>query len=194
MPPLPRAAGRAGSRFQGIVELDDLLDERGLGVQPGVGGEQTGRVGEQDQQIGAHEVRHECGETVVVAEADLVVGDGVVLVDDRDDAELQQSFERGSGVQATTAVTLLALAAMAFTNTVWASVRSVTAEVEKQQGATPTTPASIEALALQIKDLQKQLALLQGTPHIIAAGTAAFERQDPVELDNATSVACQTRC
>ena len=46
-----------------------------------------------------HEVRHERGETVVVAVADLVVGDGVVLVDDRDDAEVEQAAQRVAGVQ-----------------------------------------------------------------------------------------------
>ena len=54
------------------------------GVEPGVGGEQAGRVGEQHQQVGADQVGDERGQAVVVAEADLVVGDGVVLVDDRD--------------------------------------------------------------------------------------------------------------
>ena len=42
-----------------------------------------GRVGEQHEQVGVDEVGDERGEAVVVAEADLVVGDGVVLVDDR---------------------------------------------------------------------------------------------------------------
>ncbi len=39
------------------------------------------------------------GHPVVVAEADLVVGHGVVLVDDREDVELQQPCEGRSGVQ-----------------------------------------------------------------------------------------------
>ncbi len=42
---------------------------------------------------------HERGESVVVAEADLVVGDGIVLVDDRDDAELEQAIDGAAGVQ-----------------------------------------------------------------------------------------------
>ena len=55
-------------------------------------------VGEQHEQVGVHEVRDERGEPVVVAEADLVGGHRVVLVDDRDDAELEQPVERALGV------------------------------------------------------------------------------------------------
>jgi hypothetical protein len=39
------------------------------------------------------------GQAVVVTEADLVVGDGVVLVDDGDDPELEQAVDRAAGVQ-----------------------------------------------------------------------------------------------
>ena len=76
-----------------------------VGVEAGIGGEQPGRVGEQHEQVGADEVGDQRGEAVVVAEADLVVGDGVVLVDDRHDAELEQAQQRAAGVQV-----LLALA------------------------------------------------------------------------------------
>ena len=69
------------------------------GVEPGVGGEQAGRVGEQHEQVGVDQVGDEGGEPVVVAEADLVVGDGVVLVDDGHHAELEQPGERAAGVQ-----------------------------------------------------------------------------------------------
>ncbi len=51
-------------------------------------------VGQQDERVGLHDVRHQRGEPVVVAEADLVGGDGVVLVDDRHDAEVEQPEER----------------------------------------------------------------------------------------------------
>ena len=54
MPPLPdRAAGPAGQALELVVDLDHLLDERGLGVAPRVGGEQARRVGEQHQELGA---------------------------------------------------------------------------------------------------------------------------------------------
>ncbi|EON24810.1 phosphoglucomutase/phosphomannomutase [Nocardioides sp. CF8] len=55
-------------------------------------------VGEQDQQVGVHEVRDQRGQPVVVTEADLGGGDRVVLVDDRQDAELEQLGERLVGV------------------------------------------------------------------------------------------------
>ena len=105
MPPLPRSVpGAARDRLERGVDLDDLLDERRLGVEARVGGEQAAGVGEQDEQVGADEVRHERGEPVVVAVADLVVGDGVVLVDDGHDAELEQSLHRLAGVEVLRAV------------------------------------------------------------------------------------------
>ena len=53
MPPLPRAEpGAAGQGLELVVDLDDLLDERRRRVEPGVGGEQPGGVGEQHQQVG----------------------------------------------------------------------------------------------------------------------------------------------
>ena len=58
-----------------------------------------GRVGEKDEHVGVHEVRHERGETVVVAVANLVVGHGVVLVDHRNHAEIEQAPQRVARVQ-----------------------------------------------------------------------------------------------
>ena len=71
-----------------------------VGVEARVGGEQAGRVGEQHEQVGADQVGDERGEPVVVAEADLVVGDGVVLVDDRDDTRARAAAASvAAGVQ-----------------------------------------------------------------------------------------------
>ncbi len=50
------------------------------------------------------EVGHQCGEAVVVAETDLLVRHGVVLVDDGDHAELEQPAERLTGVEVLAAV------------------------------------------------------------------------------------------
>ena len=58
-----------------------------------------GRVGEQHEQVGGEQVGDQRGQAVVVAEADLVVGDGVVLVDHRHHAEVEQPAERGAGVE-----------------------------------------------------------------------------------------------
>ena len=97
--PPHRARRRRPAPRAGLVDLDDLLDERRRRVEAGVGREQAGRVGEQHEQVGVDEVGDEGGEAVVVAEADLVVGDGVVLVDHRDDAELEQPLQRAAGVE-----------------------------------------------------------------------------------------------
>jgi hypothetical protein len=87
----------AGQRLQLVVDLHDLLDERGVGHQPGVARVEAGGVGQQDQQVGAHELGDQRGQAVVVPHADLVVGDRVVLVDDRYHAQLQQPAHRLSG-------------------------------------------------------------------------------------------------
>ena len=65
----------------------------GVGIVEPVG------VGEQHEQIGAEQVRDKRGKAVVVAVADLVVGDGVVLVDDRHDAEVEEAPHRLARVQ-----------------------------------------------------------------------------------------------
>ena len=55
-------------------------------------------VGEQHQRVGAGDVRDQRGEPVVVAEPDLLGGDRVVLVDDRQHAEGQQPLDGLLGV------------------------------------------------------------------------------------------------
>ena len=50
-------------------------------------------------------MRHERGQAVVVAVADLVVGHRVVLVDDRHDAEVEQATQRLARVQVLRALT-----------------------------------------------------------------------------------------
>ena len=66
--------------------------------RPGLAGVEPVDVGEQDERVGVHQVGDQRGQPVVVAEPDLVGGHGVVLVDDRDDAELEQPVERAVGV------------------------------------------------------------------------------------------------
>ena len=91
-----RRAGAAGDPLELVVDLDHLLDER-AGVGPaGVLGEQAGGVGQQHQQVGPDQMGDQGGQAVVVAETDLLVGHGVVLVDHRDHAQLEQPG-RGSG-------------------------------------------------------------------------------------------------
>ena len=73
-------------------------------VGAGVGGEQPGGVGEQHEQVGGHQMGDQRGQPVVVAEADLVVGGGVVLVHDGHHAELEQAGQRLAGVEVLLAV------------------------------------------------------------------------------------------
>ncbi|CAM5250358.1 hypothetical protein SHIRM173S_11786 [Streptomyces hirsutus] len=98
------AAG-ADAGLPGAADLDvgEVLwapyqrDPRGAGPG-GVSVVHAVHVGQQDQQVGVDQVGDEGGETVVVAEADLVGGDGVVLVDDREGAHRQQLVEGAGGV------------------------------------------------------------------------------------------------
>ena len=105
MPAAAHGAARPpGHHLQAVVDLDHLLDERGLVGGAGVGGEESGRVGEQDQEVGRHQVGHQRGQPVVVAEADLVVRGGVVLVHHRDHTELEEPGQGLAGVQVLLAV------------------------------------------------------------------------------------------
>ena len=74
------------------------------GVLARVGGVEPVDVRQQDQRVGAGHLGDAGGQPVVVAEADLGGGDGVVLVDDGDAAELEQGAERGAGIQVAAAV------------------------------------------------------------------------------------------
>ena len=60
-------------------------------------------IREQDQQIGAHHHRDPRREPIVVAEADLVGGDRVVLVDHRHGAEREQRVDGAARVQVASA-------------------------------------------------------------------------------------------
>jgi hypothetical protein len=100
----PHAAG-ADPAPTGSAEPDpaQVVGERNLGdqVAASLGRRsvvQSVDVAEQDQQVGVDEVRDERREPVVVPEPDLAGGDGVVLVDDRQDAELEQLGEGLVGV------------------------------------------------------------------------------------------------
>jgi hypothetical protein len=56
-------------------------------------------VREQHQHVGRNAVRNQRGDAVVVAEPDFVVRDGVVLVDDGQHAEFEQTRQRLSSVK-----------------------------------------------------------------------------------------------
>src|SRR3546814_21011121 len=56
-------------------------------------------VGQDDQRVGFDQVGDQGSQRVVVAKTDFVGDDGVVLVDDRYHAQVQQRVEGGTGVQ-----------------------------------------------------------------------------------------------
>ena len=95
--PTPAAAGPADDDVLEVGSRGHLGDEPAA-TPVGRPVVQAVDIGQQDQGIRADQVGHERGETVVVAEADLRGGHGVVLVDDRHDVELQQSLEGALGV------------------------------------------------------------------------------------------------
>ena len=82
MPPVPTRPDRAE------LDADEVRRAAHVGEPPGarparVAVVQRVDVGEQDQRVGVDQVGDQRREPVVVAEADLVGGHGVVLVDDR---------------------------------------------------------------------------------------------------------------
>jgi hypothetical protein len=99
-------AGPAGARDLDEVGVEGghLLDQRGRGVEARVGGQQPFGVGQQHEVRGPDQVRHQRGQPIVVTEADLLVGDGVVLVDDRHDVKAPQRLEGPSRVEVLAAV------------------------------------------------------------------------------------------
>ena len=105
MPPLPRPLPPAPAAIEssGSSTPTSAISER-RGIAPRIGRVQAVEIGQQHEQGSADVVRHERGEAVVVAVADLVGGDGVVLVDDRDGAEGEQPRQRAAGVEVLPAI------------------------------------------------------------------------------------------
>jgi hypothetical protein len=106
MPPLPTPERLApGQVDQFGVEGRDLFNERGGRIDPRIGREQSVGVGEKHQVRRADEIGDECGEAVVVAKSDLLIGHGIVLVHDRHDVERAERLERSTSVQVLAAMT-----------------------------------------------------------------------------------------
>ena len=100
MPPEPKAEVRSPMSRPSSTEGSLTSATSGASASaPRVGGEDPVDVGQQDQQAGVEQDRHLGGEEVVVAEADLVGGRGVVLVDHRHHAPLDQPAQGLARVQ-----------------------------------------------------------------------------------------------
>ena len=102
--PADAGAGATGHGFKGRVASLRLLNQRGQGVFARVGREQAFLVGQDDEQIGFHQVGDQGTQCVVVAELDLVVDDGVVFIDHRHHPQLNQRQQRGAGIQVAFAI------------------------------------------------------------------------------------------
>ncbi len=85
--PTPAAAGPADGARRGPLAAHQRHPGPGPRRRPVVEGVD---VGEQHQGVGVHQVRHQGGQPVVVAEPDLVGGHRVVLVHHRHHAEPEQ--------------------------------------------------------------------------------------------------------
>ena len=95
----------AGPADRADLDPGELVAERHVGDALGTVEVRRPRVqrvdvGEQHEQVGVDELGDERGEPVVVAEADLVRGDRVVLVHDRQDPQPEQALHRALGVAA----------------------------------------------------------------------------------------------
>ena len=75
------------------------LDEFGVRVFARVGGEQSGLIGEDDEYVGLDQVGHQCAEGVVVTDFNFIGNDGVVFVDDRHNAQMQQGEHGRARIQ-----------------------------------------------------------------------------------------------
>ena len=89
------------------VEVIDVFhqgNELGLRVAVGVAGVQAVDIGEEEEVVGIAEGGDVRGECVVVAEFEILHGDGVVLVDDGDDIAREERLEGALRVEVLRAV------------------------------------------------------------------------------------------
>ena len=96
--------GRAGDAEDALVDVVDAADQLGGGVGHGIGRVQPVDIGEDHIEVCGDKRRDDGAEHVVVAEGELRDRHRVVLVDDGDDAELEQALEGVAGVEVALAV------------------------------------------------------------------------------------------
>lgn len=89
--------GAGGEGFDGGIEGLDHRDAVGVGAVEIA--EETVGGGEDDEEIGGEEGGDEGGEAVVVTELEFGDGDGVVFVDDGDEAAAEEGEEGIAGVE-----------------------------------------------------------------------------------------------
>ena len=105
MPPLPTPERLApATSTSSVSKAVTSSINVAVGSRRGSAVKRPGGVGQEHEVRRADEVRHQRRQAVVVAEADLLVGHGVVLVHDRHDVQCVQRLERAARVQVLTAV------------------------------------------------------------------------------------------
>lgn len=110
-----RAAGQLPDLRREPLDNGDEL-RRGIAVR--VGREQTVDVRKQDEKVGPDRPGYDGGQRVVVANAQLLRGDGVVFVDDGQRAQLRQPRKRVVEVFARSGVSMSS-AVMSSCATTW---------------------------------------------------------------------------
>ena len=100
----PSAATGVGPDGEQRVTGAHQRDQRRRRIAARIGGVHAVHVGQQHEHVGADTVRDQGSEPIVVAVPQLVVGDGVVLVDHRHTTQLQQPVDGVAGVQVLGAV------------------------------------------------------------------------------------------
>src|SRR5574343_1098179 len=83
-------ATAASHTFVTLVAGRALADQGGAGVFARVGGVETLLIGQDNQGVGFNEVGDQRAQRVIVTKTDLVRGAGVIVVDDRQDAQIEQ--------------------------------------------------------------------------------------------------------
>ena len=85
-----------GVDLQRVNVLDDIQTTGVRGIR--MSGVKGVDVRQQHEGLSAHQLSHQGSESVVVAELDLPGGNGVVLVDDWHDSQLEQGVQGRPGI------------------------------------------------------------------------------------------------
>ena len=90
---------RTCHRIERRISRATFADQLRARVEAGIGAEQTGLIGQDDQQLRLHQVGDQPGQRIVVTESNLVRGDRVVLVHDRHHIVSQQHAEGAARIE-----------------------------------------------------------------------------------------------
>ena len=94
-----RGARTARCAHYGAVDALHALNQTRIGVGVGVCVIQAVNIGEDNHQIGVNQTGNQRRQRIVVSEANLLNGNGIVLVDNGDHAQLKQATQRVTRMQ-----------------------------------------------------------------------------------------------